>query len=44
MKTIGYARVSTTDQTLDAQRVMLKEAGASQIFEETASGAQAWIV
>ncbi|RTL79136.1 MAG: recombinase family protein [Hyphomicrobiales bacterium] len=40
MKTIGYARVSTTDQTLDAQRVMLKEAGASQIFEETASGAQ----
>lgn len=34
----GYARVSTDGQTLDAQREALTSAGASRIFEETASG------
>lgn len=37
----GYARVSTDGQTLDAQRAALTQAGASKVFEETASGARA---
>jgi len=40
MTTIGYARVSTTGQTLDAQLHQLREAGAEKVFKETASGAR----
>lgn len=37
---IGYARVSTSEQTLDAQLRQLKEAGCELIFEEKISGAR----
>ena len=35
---IGYARVSTDDQTLDLQRDTLKKAKCGEIYEEHASG------
>ena len=36
---IGYARVSTDGQTLDAQHAKLREAGAEKVFAEKTSGA-----
>ena len=36
--TLGYARVSTADQSLDAQRNRLRGAGAIRIFTDVASG------
>jgi DNA invertase Pin-like site-specific DNA recombinase len=40
MPVIGYARVSTDGQTLDAQQAALKTAGAECIYAEKISGAR----
>jgi hypothetical protein len=37
---VGYARVSTDGQTLDAQQAALTEAGAERIYAEKQSGAK----
>ena len=39
MTTIGYARVSTDGQTLDAQHSVLVNAGAEKVYSEKISGA-----
>ena len=38
---IGYARVSTYGQTLDAQLEQLRKAGCAKIYREKATGARA---
>ncbi|HBA89178.1 MAG TPA: integrase [Geobacter sp.] len=40
MATIGYARVSTTDQNLDAQLTQLQGVGCDKVYQEKASGAK----
>ena len=40
IKSIGYARVSTSGQTLDAQLDQLRTQGCDPIFQETMSGAR----
>ena len=37
---VGYTRVSTDGQTLDAQQAALREAGATSVFSEKVSGAK----
>jgi DNA invertase Pin-like site-specific DNA recombinase len=40
MTAIGFARVSTDGQTLDAQQAALRDAGAERVFGEKISGAK----
>jgi DNA invertase Pin-like site-specific DNA recombinase len=37
---VGYARVSTDGQTLDAQQSALRQAGCEKVFSEKVSGAK----
>jgi Resolvase, N terminal domain len=37
---VGYARVSTDGQTLDAQQAALRSAGCEKVFAEKQSGAK----
>jgi DNA invertase Pin-like site-specific DNA recombinase len=37
---VGYARISTDGQTLDAQQAALREAGCAKVFAEKQSGAK----
>lgn len=37
---IGYARISTPQQSLENQVIKLKEAGCEQVYQEVASGAK----
>lgn len=39
---IGYARISTKDQSLDLQIDALRCAGCAKIYQEVASGARCW--
>src|SRR5512135_2229512 len=41
MMFVGYARVSTQDQTLDLQKDALEKIGCTKIYTDTASGAKA---
>ena len=41
---VGYARVSTKDQTLDLQLDALNNEGCTKIYTETVSGANRIIV
>ncbi len=38
---VGYARISTDDQTLDLQRDALQQAGCARVFTDVASGSLA---